>query len=43
MADWPLARLIGVDSVRKKNGGAAANKERNDNRHDTNPCLLAGT
>jgi hypothetical protein len=41
LADRPSARLIGVDGVRKKNDRTAANQERNDNRHDTNPCLLA--
>jgi hypothetical protein len=33
--------MISVNGVREKNRHAAANQERNDNRHDTNPCLLA--
>jgi hypothetical protein len=39
--DHALTRMISVNGVREKNGHAAANQERNDNRHDTNPCLLA--
>jgi hypothetical protein len=41
LADCPLARVIGVNGMREKNGYATANQERNNNRHDTNPYLLA--
>jgi hypothetical protein len=38
--DHALTRMISVNGVREKNGHTAANQERNDNRHDTNPYLL---
>jgi hypothetical protein len=41
LADCPLARVISVNGVREKKGEATANQERNYNRHDTNPYLLA--
>jgi hypothetical protein len=34
--------VISVNSVREKNSDATANQKRNNNRHDTNPYLLAG-
>jgi hypothetical protein len=42
LADGPLTRVISIKGVREKNGNATADQERNDNRHDTNPYLLAG-